>query len=92
MRRRVAATMLAAALAAGLTLLTAPGAAASSKATVLTANLSGAREVPGPGDPDGQSGDQGDAVLVGQDPAQQQGPARRAGPGPGRPAPPGLGG
>jgi hypothetical protein len=26
-----------------------------------------------PGNPDGQSGDQGDAVLVGQHPAQQQG-------------------
>ena len=54
MRRRVAATMLAAALTAGLTLLAAPGAAASGKATVLTASLSGAREVPGPGDPDGR--------------------------------------
>ena len=54
MRRRVAATMFAAALTAGLTLLAAPGAAASGKATVLTASLSGAREVPGPGDPDGR--------------------------------------
>jgi CHRD domain len=54
MRRRVAAAMLATALAAGLTLLAAPGAAASGKATVLTASLSGAKEVPGPGDPDGR--------------------------------------
>jgi hypothetical protein len=54
MRRRVAATMLAVALAAGLTLLAVPGAAASGKATVLTASLRGAREVPGPGDPDGR--------------------------------------
>jgi hypothetical protein len=54
MRSRVAATMLAVALAAGLTLLAVPGAAASGKATVLTASLRGAREVPGPGDPDGR--------------------------------------
>ena len=54
MRRRVAAAMLAVALAAGLTLLAVPGAAASGKATVLTASLRGAREVPGPGDPDGR--------------------------------------
>jgi hypothetical protein len=53
MRRRVAATILAAALAAGLILLAAPGAAASGKATVLATGLRGAREVPGPGDPDG---------------------------------------
>jgi hypothetical protein len=46
--------MLAVALAAGLTLLAVPGAAASGKATVLTASLRGAREVPGPGDPDGR--------------------------------------
>jgi hypothetical protein len=59
MPRRVAAAMLAAALVAGLTLLAAPGAAASGtaasgKATVLAARLSGAKEVPGPGDPDGR--------------------------------------
>jgi hypothetical protein len=54
MRKRVAAVALAAALVAGLTLLTAPGAAASGKATLLTAALNGAREVPGPGDPDGR--------------------------------------
>ena len=54
MRRRVAATMLAVALSAGLTLLAVPGAAASGKATVLSASLSGAKEVPGPGDPDGR--------------------------------------
>jgi CHRD domain len=54
MRRRVAATMLATALAAGLTLLAAPGAAASGGATVLAAGLRGAKEVPGPGDPDGR--------------------------------------
>ena len=54
MRRRVAATMLAAALAAGLSLLAVPGAAAAGKATVLTASLRGANEVPDPGDPDGR--------------------------------------
>jgi hypothetical protein len=55
MPRRVAAVALTAALAAGLTLLTAPGAAAdTSKVTLLTARLKGANEVPGPGDPDGR--------------------------------------
>src|SRR5512132_1519243 len=60
MRRRVAAVALAAPLAAGLTLLTAPGAAAtgpgagSGKVTLLAASLRGANEVPGPGDPDGR--------------------------------------
>ena len=55
MPRRVAAVALTAALAAGLTLLTAPGAAAdASKVTLLTARLKGANEVPGPGDPDGR--------------------------------------
>jgi CHRD domain len=55
MRRRVAAVTLAAALAAGLTLLGAPGAAADTgKVTLLAARLEGANEVPGPGDPDGR--------------------------------------
>jgi hypothetical protein len=54
MRRRAAAVMLVAALVAGLTVLTAPGAAASGKVTLLSASLRGAREVPGPGDPDGR--------------------------------------
>jgi CHRD domain len=54
MRRRVAAVALAAALVAGLTVLTAPGAAAAGKVTLLSASLKGAREVPGPGDPDGR--------------------------------------
>jgi hypothetical protein len=54
MRRRVAAMALAAALVAGLTVLTAPGAAATGKVTLLAATLKGAREVPGPGDPDGR--------------------------------------
>jgi hypothetical protein len=55
MPRRVAAVALTAALAAGLTLLTAPGAAAdTSKVTLLTARLKGANEAPGPGDPDGR--------------------------------------
>ena len=60
MRRRVAAVALAAALVAGLTLLTAPVAGATGpgagdgKVTLLAARLKGANEVPGPGDPDGR--------------------------------------
>jgi hypothetical protein len=54
MRRRVAVVALAAALVFGLTLLAAPGAAASGKVTLLSASLNGAKEVPGPGDPDGR--------------------------------------
>jgi hypothetical protein len=55
MGRRVAAVALAAALAAGLTVLTAPGAAAGTgTVTLLAASLKGANEVPGPGDPDGR--------------------------------------
>jgi CHRD domain len=54
MRRRVAAVALAAALVAGLTVLSAPGAAAAGKVTLLSASLKGNREVPGPGDPDGR--------------------------------------
>ena len=54
MRRRVAAAVLTATLAAGLTLLVAPGASASGKVTMLAASLRGAKEVPGPGDPDGR--------------------------------------
>jgi hypothetical protein len=56
MRRRVAAVALTAVLVAGLTVLTARGAAAGAdgKVTLLAATLKGAREVPGPGDPDGR--------------------------------------
>ena len=57
MRRRVAVVALAAVLVAGLTVLTAPGAAASGaegKVTLLAATLRGSREVPGPGDADGR--------------------------------------
>ena len=54
MRRRVAVVALAAVIVAGLTVLTAPGAAADGKVTLLAATLKGSREVPGPGDPDGR--------------------------------------
>jgi hypothetical protein len=54
MRKRVAVVAMTAALVAGLSLLAAPGAAASGKATLLSARLKGANEVPGPGDPDGR--------------------------------------
>ena len=54
MRKRAAAVALAAALVFGLTLVATPGAAASGKATLLAARLDGAKEVPGPGDPDGR--------------------------------------
>jgi hypothetical protein len=54
MRKRVAVVALAATLVAGMTVLTAPGAAASGKVTLLSASLKGAREVPDPGDPDGR--------------------------------------
>jgi hypothetical protein len=54
MRNRVPAVVLAAALVFGLAVLAAPAAAASGKVTRLAANLSGANEVPGPGDPDGR--------------------------------------
>jgi CHRD domain len=54
MRRRVAIVALAAGLVFGMTLLAAPGAVASGGATLLSARLSGAKEVPGPGDPDGR--------------------------------------
>jgi hypothetical protein len=54
MRRRALAAAITVALALGLTALVAPGAAASGgRSTVLAASLSGAQEVPGPGDPDG---------------------------------------
>jgi hypothetical protein len=53
MRRRALAAALAAALVFGLTVLAAPGAAAGN-ATLLSASLTGAAEVPGPGDPDGR--------------------------------------
>jgi CHRD domain len=54
MRKRVAIVALAAGLVFGMTLLTAPGAAASGKVTRLAATLDGDSEVPGPGDPDGR--------------------------------------
>jgi CHRD domain-containing protein len=54
MRRRVAVVALAAVIVAALTVLTAPGAAADGKVTLLAATLRGSREVPGPGDPDGR--------------------------------------
>jgi hypothetical protein len=54
MRRRALAAAITVALALGLTALVAPGvAAAGGRATLLAASLTGAREVPGPGDPDG---------------------------------------
>jgi hypothetical protein len=54
MRNRVVMVALASGLVFGLSLLAAPGAGASGKATLLSARLSGANEVPGPGDPDGR--------------------------------------
>jgi CHRD domain len=54
MRKRVAVVALASGLVLGLSLLAAPGAGASGKATLLSARLVGANEVPGPGDPDGR--------------------------------------
>ena len=62
MRNRNIADALTAALVLGLTLLAVPTAAASGKAsprtsgkvTTLAATLTGANEVPGPGDPDGR--------------------------------------
>jgi hypothetical protein len=72
MRRRALAAAITVALALGLTALVAPGvAAAGSGATLLAASLTGAREVPGPGDPDGAgravvklSGDQACFLLT----------------------------
>jgi hypothetical protein len=59
MRNRVPAVVLAVALVSALALLAAPAAASGSsggsgKVTRLAATLSGANEVPGPGDPDGR--------------------------------------
>ncbi len=54
MRNRVTAVALVTGLLLGLSLLSAPGAAASGKVTRLAATLDGANEVPGPGDPDGR--------------------------------------
>ncbi|HEV3012431.1 MAG TPA: hypothetical protein VG499_04085, partial [Actinomycetota bacterium] len=56
MRNRLPAVVLAVALVSGLALLAAPAAASgkSGKVTRLAATLSGANEVPGPGDPDGR--------------------------------------
>ena len=53
MRKRVAVVALATGLVLGLSLLAAP-AGASGRATLLSARLVGANEVPGPGDPDGR--------------------------------------
>jgi len=54
MRRRALAAAIAVILAAALTAFVAPGvAAAGDRATLLAASLTGGREVPGPGDPDG---------------------------------------
>jgi hypothetical protein len=71
MRRRALAAAITVALAFGLTALVAPGAAAAGgRATLLAASLTGAQEVPGPGDPDGSgrafvrlSGDQACFLL-----------------------------
>jgi hypothetical protein len=54
MRNRVVVVALATGLVFGLSLLAAPAAGATGKATLLSARLSGANEVPGPGDPDGR--------------------------------------
>ncbi|HSO51948.1 MAG TPA: CHRD domain-containing protein [Actinomycetes bacterium] len=57
MRNRVPAVVLAVALVSVLALLAVPAAASGgsgSKVTRLAATLSGANEVPGPGDPDGR--------------------------------------
>jgi hypothetical protein len=56
MRNRVPAVVLAVALVSALALLAAPAVASggSGKVTRLAATLSGANEVPGPGDPDGR--------------------------------------
>jgi CHRD domain len=56
MRNRVPAVVLAVALVSGLALLAAPAAASGKpvKVTRLAATLSGANEIPGPGDPDGR--------------------------------------
>jgi CHRD domain len=54
MRRRAIAAAVTVVLVFGLSALVAPAAAASGdRATVLAASLTGAQEVPGPGDPDG---------------------------------------
>ena len=56
MLRRWRAPGIALVLLAGLLVLAVPAvAAARERVTVLSANLSGAKEVPGPGDPDGQA-------------------------------------
>ena len=55
MLRRRLASVIAFVLLAGLVVLAFPGVAAAwERVTVLSANLSGAKEVPGPGDPDGR--------------------------------------
>jgi hypothetical protein len=71
MRRRAIVAAVTVVLVFGLSALVAPGAAASGgRATVLAASLTGAQEVPGPGDPDGSgralvrlSGDQACFLL-----------------------------
>jgi hypothetical protein len=56
MLRRRLASCLALVLLVGVMILGVPGvASAGQRVTVLTTNLSGAREVPGPGDPDGRA-------------------------------------
>jgi CHRD domain-containing protein len=54
MRKRALVVALAAALVFGLTVFAAPGAGAHGRTTLLSASLTGAKEVPGPGDPDGR--------------------------------------
>ena len=70
MRRRAIAAAVTVVLVFALTALVAPAAAAGGRATLLAASLTGAREVPGPGDPDGSgravvklSGDQACFLL-----------------------------
>jgi CHRD domain len=72
MRRRAFTAAVTVVLVFGLSALVAPGAAASGdRPTVLAASLTGAQEVPGPGDPDGSgralvrlSGDQACFLLT----------------------------
>jgi hypothetical protein len=53
MRRRALVAAVTVVLVFALTALVAPAAAAGARATLLAASLTGAQEVPGPGDPDG---------------------------------------
>jgi hypothetical protein len=70
MRRRAIAAAVTVVLVFALTALVAPAAAAGGRATLLAASLTGAQEIPGPGDPDGSgravvklSGDQACFLL-----------------------------